>query len=444
MNQPFDARRWLFVLTATTALCSVPLLPALAQAQRQQAGVTGAVRGDVTLAAFNSAANVVGRQVRSGEAIFLGDKIRSGPNAGMQVMLLDETVFTIGPDSEIAIDEFVYDPNTGQGKVAASVTKGVFRFVTGKVAQAKPESMEIRMPTAVIGVRGTFGFGEVGADGRGFAGLGGPGPGNNSGERRGGIDVTTPLGTVAINRQGFGTLLIPGQPPQVIRLPPELVARVFSALGSAPAPAGGGGGPGGTAAGGGSASNQAGQGTASGLTAALVAEVTAVVAKQATDTSKEAAQAQQTTAQSTFEDLRGVGSGSFHYFKSSAALDNGGTFTFALNIDFSSRTVGGGNSFVGLASGGSFQASGTQSLSTLSFASGAGLASFAYALDNESFTGASCGTGCNGSFTVKPQNVGGTAGEAIGTLIVKNTANTAIVNSGSAKAARFSGPASGS
>ncbi|MBL4720247.1 MAG: FecR domain-containing protein [Alphaproteobacteria bacterium] len=133
-----------------------------ALAAQQQAGVAAAVRGQVALT--RAAQNIVGKKVKSGESIFLGDTLASGPDSGMQIMLLDETIFTIGPNSEMSIDEFVYDPTTNAGKVVASVTKGVFRFITGKIARKRPEDMTVRLPTATIGIRGTIVAGAVRSD----------------------------------------------------------------------------------------------------------------------------------------------------------------------------------------------------------------------------------------------------------------------------------------
>ncbi|MEX2615019.1 MAG: FecR domain-containing protein [Alphaproteobacteria bacterium] len=147
------------LISAVAALALSTAISGPATAQSQQAGVSAAVRGQVALA--RTSQNIVGRQVESGDAIFLGDAITSGRDSGMQVMLLDETVFTIGPNSEISIDEFVYDPETSAGKVTASVAKGVFRFITGKIAQQRPEDMTVRLPTATIGIRGTIVAGAV-------------------------------------------------------------------------------------------------------------------------------------------------------------------------------------------------------------------------------------------------------------------------------------------
>jgi hypothetical protein len=79
----------------------------------------------------------------------------------MQILLLDQTVFTIGPESELVIDEFVYDPKTNAGKLSAEITKGVFRFVSGKIAHEKPEDMNVKLPAGTLGVRGTMVAGRV-------------------------------------------------------------------------------------------------------------------------------------------------------------------------------------------------------------------------------------------------------------------------------------------
>ncbi len=116
----------------------------------QQAGVAAAVRGNVDLT--RPSANIADRQVRSGDPIFLGDAITSGKASGMQIMLMDETVFSIGPNSEVVIDEFVYDPATDPSKGTMSVTEGVFRFINGKIVRQRPEDRRARLPTSTQGI----------------------------------------------------------------------------------------------------------------------------------------------------------------------------------------------------------------------------------------------------------------------------------------------------
>ena len=214
---------------AAFALALVAAAPALGQ---ERAGVSAAVRGEVQVASAGGAsgAAVVGRQARSGEPIFLGDRIRSAVDSGMQLMLLDETTFTVGPSSEIAVDRFIYDPERGRGEVAVSVARGAFRFVTGKIARADPRSMEVSTPAGTIGIRGTIVYGRV--DGtRVTVALGGPGGSNNAGTRRGGFDFTPPGGRpIEVRRPGWAIVAEPGIPVQLIELPRERLDAMSLAL----------------------------------------------------------------------------------------------------------------------------------------------------------------------------------------------------------------------
>ena len=179
-----------------------------------QAGVAAAVRGEVRLVAFTpegpaADANAVGRVIASGDRIFLGDKIETGASAGLQIMLLDETIFTIGPNAAMTIDTFVYDPTTDAGELTASIVKGAFRFVSGRIAKNNPSDMNVKLPVATIGIRGTAVAGEVipatpDAPPSAEVILLGPGAGNNADERPGRVIVNNAGSSVEISRAGFG------------------------------------------------------------------------------------------------------------------------------------------------------------------------------------------------------------------------------------------------
>lgn len=111
-----------------------------------------------------------GRQfpVQNGTPIPLYAQVTTGPDGHFQVLLIDDTVFTLGANSDMVLDEFVYDPNTSVGKVTAEVIKGALRFVTGKVARANPENMNVKLSAGVIGPRGTDVEAKVSPDGSGY------------------------------------------------------------------------------------------------------------------------------------------------------------------------------------------------------------------------------------------------------------------------------------
>lgn len=115
--------------------------------------VLAAVRGEVRLFGRDGYPVQPG-DVKTGKSV-LTNKISTGPNGRIRMVLPDGTNFTVGPDSEVVLDEFVYDRHTDAGEMAAQVTKGLFRFVTGKVAEHRPANRKVKIPAGSLGPRGT-------------------------------------------------------------------------------------------------------------------------------------------------------------------------------------------------------------------------------------------------------------------------------------------------
>ena len=55
----------------------------------------------------------------------------------------------------LIIDEFVYDPNTKKGSLSLKAALGTVRYASGQIAKTTPTAVQIKTPTATIGVRGT-------------------------------------------------------------------------------------------------------------------------------------------------------------------------------------------------------------------------------------------------------------------------------------------------
>ncbi len=89
------------------------------------------------------------------DKIHEGDKIVTGDDGKVGLILRDNTVFTIGPKSAASIDDFIFSPKKREFGLTASVLKGTFRYVSGTVGKAKPKSVGIKLPFGTIGIRGT-------------------------------------------------------------------------------------------------------------------------------------------------------------------------------------------------------------------------------------------------------------------------------------------------
>lgn len=67
----------------------------------------------------------------------------------------DNTTVNITEQSKLVIDDFVYDPKKGSGKLAMKVVLGTARYASGQIAKSNPQSVDIKTPTATVAVRGT-------------------------------------------------------------------------------------------------------------------------------------------------------------------------------------------------------------------------------------------------------------------------------------------------
>src|SRR5262245_24120781 len=128
---------------------SPPVAAAITPAAADKVGVAAAVKPD----AFSTLAGKPQSQLNIGKSIFFNERIKTTDSGLVQVLLVDGSTFTVGPDSDLVINKFVYDPNKGTGQIAASFSKGVMRFVGGKISKAD-NAVSIETPAGAMAVRG--------------------------------------------------------------------------------------------------------------------------------------------------------------------------------------------------------------------------------------------------------------------------------------------------
>jgi hypothetical protein len=101
---------------------------------------------------------MVGANVKTislGDSVVFNQRIQTGGSGLVQVLLADGTTFMVGPNSDLVIDSFVYDPNAGTAQVTASFTKGVLRFIGGQTSKT-PNGVTINTPVGTMGIRGAM------------------------------------------------------------------------------------------------------------------------------------------------------------------------------------------------------------------------------------------------------------------------------------------------
>ena len=147
-------------LLSTTALCRTLFLAAVfaggaLPAAAAPVGVTSATEGDP----LGKPPSDAERVLRIGIDVQANELITTKANDRAHLVFLDGTSLTVGPDAQLTIDKFVFDPDTKKGELAINASKGVFRLVGGKISKTSPIS--ITTPSSTIGIRGGIAYFDV-------------------------------------------------------------------------------------------------------------------------------------------------------------------------------------------------------------------------------------------------------------------------------------------
>ena len=92
---------------------------------------------------------------RPGLPVQPSDKVVTGAAGTVGITFSDNSLLSIGPDSRFAIDRYVFDSTTHAGQFDSTLSKGTLAVVSGKMVKQSPESMKVRTPSSIMGVRGT-------------------------------------------------------------------------------------------------------------------------------------------------------------------------------------------------------------------------------------------------------------------------------------------------
>ena len=162
-------------------------------------GVIGVAAGEII--------NQNNEKLLSGSKIFYGDTIVVKPKSNAQILFLDETVMTVGEDTELTIDDFIYDPKTNNGNFVTNIKSGVVKTISGKISEKNPENLEIKIPNGSLGVRGTEFLVSLNDKKESTVLLLGPGPENTLGMVPGNIKLTDGINTTDITSPGFQAMI---------------------------------------------------------------------------------------------------------------------------------------------------------------------------------------------------------------------------------------------
>lgn len=149
-----DARR-VSAISCTLGLCFLALLTLAAG---PAALAAGAVIGQVKTASGQTfiVRDAVSTPAKVGDDVQEKDTIETGADSAIGVTFIDNTVFSTGPNSQVAMEEFNFDSSNFKGAMTADMNRGTLTVVSGDIARSTPGAMKIKTPTAILGVRGTI------------------------------------------------------------------------------------------------------------------------------------------------------------------------------------------------------------------------------------------------------------------------------------------------
>lgn len=87
------------------------------------------------------------------DPIIRNAELATADRGALEVTFLDGSRLSMGQNSRLTVDEYVYSGPGGAGKQSVRYTKGLFRFISGSIPK---DQVKIETPTVTIGIRGTI------------------------------------------------------------------------------------------------------------------------------------------------------------------------------------------------------------------------------------------------------------------------------------------------
>jgi hypothetical protein len=192
-------------------------------AAAQQVGTATAVNplSESTPPGANTIALTVGARVVHKE------RIHTTPSGSVQLLFLDKSTLSIAPNTNLLIDEYVYDPHSNSGHMLISLTEGALRFVGGELSHQGDAT--VVTPAAAIGIRGATGTIQHGKQGTLML------------DHFGTFTIHNGAGDVIIKRPGFYVTVADWRTPpsEILMIPEALNAHFIKIMTSKPGQNGG-------------------------------------------------------------------------------------------------------------------------------------------------------------------------------------------------------------
>ena len=90
-----------------------------------------------------------------GDVVRTRDVLHTGADGSAGITFTDNSLMSFGPNTVFVVDKYSFDSTTHAGEFDGTLRQGRLAAVSGEMVKQSPESMKIRTPSSVMGVRGT-------------------------------------------------------------------------------------------------------------------------------------------------------------------------------------------------------------------------------------------------------------------------------------------------
>lgn len=93
--------------------------------------------------------------LQPGAQVNSGDRIVTGADGYLGMTMRDDTLLTLGPRTDLSLENYRFDSKTHDGNFLLSLSKGVLSVVTGLIARRSQDEFVVKTRVSTMGVRGT-------------------------------------------------------------------------------------------------------------------------------------------------------------------------------------------------------------------------------------------------------------------------------------------------
>lgn len=113
----------------------------------------GSVKSLIGEASITTKGNRVAAKI--GSPLFAGSQLKTQAASTLGIVFKDNTVMSFGPNTELVVDEYLFNPSQGKLKLGTKLVRGSMNYLSGSIAKLNPEGVTVNTPAGSIGVRGT-------------------------------------------------------------------------------------------------------------------------------------------------------------------------------------------------------------------------------------------------------------------------------------------------